>query len=233
MTSIWKRIGEALAALGRGEGFSALLDRLRGAPATGPERSVAFTIAIIGLGAKLGKADGRVTADEVAAFRRVFVIPPGEEENAARVFNLARQDTAGWEVYARRIAAMFRGDAEATLQDVLEGLFAVAMADGAYHAAEDRILMRVADFFRIEPPCFRAIRARYVEGALPDPYEVLGVSAFAPIDEVREAWKRAVRDSHPDALRARGVPDEAVQLGERRLIAVNAAWDEINERRAA
>jgi DnaJ like chaperone protein len=233
MTSIWKRIGDVIAALGRGEGFGALFDRLRGTRPGQPEQSVAFTIAIIGLGAKLGKADGRVTADEVAAFRRVFVIPPEEEGNAARVFNLARQDAAGWDAYARRIATLFRGGAEATLQDVLEGLFAVAMADGAYHAAEDRILMQVADLFGIEPPCFRAIRARYVEGAARDPYEVLGVSAFAPLDEVREAWKRAVRETHPDALRARGVPAEAVQLGERRLVALNAAWDEINERRAA
>jgi DnaJ like chaperone protein len=231
--SIWTRISEALAALGRGEGLSALFDRLRGVQPASPERSVAFTIAVLALGAKMAKADGQVTRAEVAAFRHIFVIEPEEESNAAQVFNLARQDVAGYDSYARKIRAMFAEKDGSTLCDVLEGLFHVAMADGAYHAQEDAYLFEVARIFGIDPSSYRAIRARYVEGALRDPYEVLGVSAFAPIDQVRAAWKAAVRDTHPDRLIARGVPREAVRLAERRLIAINAAWDEINAKRAA
>jgi len=231
--SIWTRISEALAALGRGEGLSGLLDRLRGIPPATPERTVAFTIAVIALGAKMAKADGQVTADEVAAFRRIFTIPPEDEMNAARVFNLARQDLAGYDAYARKIGSMFSGDAVQTLEDVLEGLFSIAMADGSYHSQEDNVLANIATIFGITPARFRAIRARYVEGARRDPYEVLGTSAFASIDEVRAAWKAAVREAHPDRLIARGVPPEAVKLAERRLIAINQAWEEINALRAA
>ena len=86
--SLWTRISDAIGALASGEGLSAVFDRLR----TPPDRSVAFTIAVIALGAKMAKADGQVTRDEVTAFREVFHIPPSEEPNAARVFNLARQD---------------------------------------------------------------------------------------------------------------------------------------------
>ena len=100
-------------------------------------------------------------------------------------------------------------------------------------AAAYRRLNPRARIFGIEPASYRAIRARFVEGASRDPYEVLGVSAFAPIDQVRTAWKAAVRDTHPDRMMARGVPPEAVKLSERRLIAINAAWDEINAKRAA
>jgi DnaJ like chaperone protein len=50
---------------------------------------------------------------------------------------------------------------------------------------------------------------------------------------VRAAWKAAVRESHPDRMMARGVPPEAARLAERRLAAINAAWDEINAKRAA
>ncbi|MDZ4134075.1 MAG: J domain-containing protein, partial [Paracoccaceae bacterium] len=70
-------------------------------------------------------------------------------------------------------------------------------------------------------------------GAARDPYEVLGVPHDSPLEAVRAAWKQAVRDSHPDRMIARGVPPEAVQLAERRLIAINAAWEEINGKRAA
>jgi len=230
--SIWTRLTEAIAALARGEGLWALFDRLR--PATPPEKSVAFTIAVIALGAKMAKADGTVTRDEVTAFRRVFTLPPGEEAHAARVFNLARQDVAGFELYASRIAAMFPGDeGRPVLTDLMEVLFAISMADGAYHAAEDAFLAEVARRLNIGEPCFRAIRARFVPDTPHDPYGVLGIPPTATLEEARAAWRAAVMDTHPDRMLARGVPQEALRLAERRLIAVNAAWEAISGKRAA
>jgi len=231
--SIWSRINDALTALASGEGFGALFDKLRGTAEASPERSVGFTIAVIALGAKMAKADGQVTRDEVTAFRRLFTIAPEEEANAARVFNLARQDIAGFEGYAHKIAAMFPDEGRKTLIDLLEGLFVIAMADGEYHPNEDAFLRRVATIFGLQEPCFRAIRARFVEGAPRDPYDILGVAPDAPKADIRAAWKQAVRDTHPDRLIARGVPPEAIELASRRLIAVNAAWEEINGKRAA
>ena len=230
--SIWTRIRDALSALAAGEGLGVVFDHLRSAPA--PERSVGFTIAVIALGAKMAKADGTVTRDEVTAFRRVFSIPPGEEANAARVFNLARQDVAGFDAYARKIRAMFgTGDNRELFIDMIEGLFHIALADGTLHAAEDEFLHHVADIFGLDERCYRAIRARLTEGAARDPYDLLGVAHDADLDTVRAAWRQAVKDSHPDVMIARGVPPEAVKLAERRLIAVNAAWEEIAARRAA
>jgi len=231
--SLWSRISDALAALGRGEGLVAVFDRLRGLAPRAPERSVAFTIAVIALGAKMAKADGQVTREEVMAFRQIFTLPEDEMENAARVFNLARQDVAGFDLYARKIAAMFPEEDHKTLIDLLEGLFAIAMADGAYHPQEDAVLAELARIFQVGDPCFRAIRARFVDGAPRDPYDVLGIPASATRDEVRAAWRAAVLDAHPDRLIARGVPPEAVRLAERRLAAVNEAWEEINAKRAA
>ena len=84
--SIWKRISTAVACLAKGEPLSTLFDRL----STPPEKSVAFAIAVIALGAKMAKADGQVTRDEVAAFREVFHIPPEDEKDAARVFGVVQ-----------------------------------------------------------------------------------------------------------------------------------------------
>ncbi len=231
--SIWSRINDALAALAAGEGLSVIFDRLTGSRMASPERSVGFTIAVIALGAKMAKADGQVTRNEVAAFRRLFTIAPEEEANAARVFNLARQDVAGFDAYARKIAAMFPDEGRETLIDLLEGLFTIAMADDEYHPNEDAFLAEVARIFGLGEPCFRSLRARYVEGAPRDPYDVLGVPQGAELEVVRSAWKQAVRDSHPDRLIARGVPPEAVELASRRMIDINAAWEEINGKRAA
>lgn len=236
--SIWTRITEALAALASGEGLAAVFDRLRNGPV--PERSIGFTIGVIALGAKMAKADGEVTRDEVATFRRIFHIAPEDEPDAARVYNLARQDVAGFDAYARKIAALFNkegqplcADDRNVLVDILEGLFQIAMADGSYHPAEDEFLTEVARIFGLDDRCFRVLRGRFVEGAPRDPYDVLGISADASFDEARKAWRAAVMDSHPDHMIARGVPAEAVKLAERRLIAINAAWSEIQAKVAA
>lgn len=224
--SIWTRIMDALGALTSGEGLSAVFDRL----STPPERSVAFTIAVIALGAKMAKADGLVTRDEVAAFREVFHIAPEDEADAARVFNLARQDVAGFPAYAAKIRTMF-GDGSETLCDVMEGLFHIAVADGHYHKAEDAFLSQVAAIFGLPDARFRSLRSRFVPDDPHDPYDVLGVSPDMPLPEIRAVWKRLARETHPDAMIARGLPEEAVQMAGRRMVDINRAWAEIEAAR--
>lgn len=223
--SIWTRISEVLSSLSNGEGLTALFDRLR----TPPERSVAFAIAVIALSAKMAKADGQVTRNEVTAFREVFLIARADEAGAAKVFDLARQDVAGYEEYARRITRMFRGET-GTLYDLMEGLFHIAMADGVYHPDEDEFLTRVARIFGIGEAEFRSLRSRFVPDAEPDPYTVLGVTPDMSMEEIRAQWRRQVRESHPDRMIARGVPMEAVRLAEKRMVDINRAWEEISER---
>ena len=220
--SIWSRIAEALQALASGEGLSAVFEKLR----TPPERSVAFAIAVIALGAKMAKADGLVTRDEVTAFREVFHIAAEDEPRAARLFNLARQDVAGFEEYAARVQKMFARQPE-ILNDLMEGLFHIAMADGFYHPGENAFLARVAEIFDLGDLQFRALRARFVPEAGDDPYTVLGVTPDMPLGDIRKAWRKLVRDNHPDAMIARGVPEEAIRLAERRMIDINRAWDDI------
>ncbi|WP_158967417.1 molecular chaperone DjiA [Chachezhania sediminis] len=230
--SLWSRISQALAALRHGEGLAEVFAKLR----TPPERSVAFTIAVIALGAKMAKADGHVTRDEVAAFREVFHIAPEDEGGAARVFNLARTDVAGFEDYARRIRDMFQDDPK-TLSDLMEGLFHIAMADGSYHPDEDEFLDTVANIFGLPEAEFRAMRARFVPDLPPDPYTVLGVGLDTPMEDIRRAYQQLARENHPDAMFARGVPPEAIRLAERRMADINRAWEEIGrgfvQRRAA
>ncbi|MDX1784718.1 molecular chaperone DjiA [Roseovarius sp. ZX-A-9] len=222
--SIWARISEAISALASGEGLSAVFDKLR----TPPERSVAFTIAVIALSAKMAKADGLVTRDEVTAFREVFQIAPRDEAGAARVFNLARTDVAGFEEYAARIESMF-GSGSKMLDDLMEGLFHIAMADGHYHPNEDRFLERVAEIFGVADRDFQGMRSRFVPDAKPDPYSVLGVQPDDSLDDIRDRYRHLVRENHPDRMFARGVPQEAIKLAEKRMVDINRAWEEISQ----
>jgi len=226
--SIWTRISEALSALANGESLSAVFEKLR----TPPERSVGFAIAVIALGAKMAKADGRVTRAEVRAFREVFHIAPEDEARAAQVFDMARTDVAGFEEYAKRIRGMF-DDNSTTFCDLMEGLFHIATADGSYHPDEDEFLETVARIFGQTELQFRALRARFVPDAPKDPYSVLGVEPSDTLAEIRNVWRQFVRDFHPDAMMGRGVPEEAVRLAEKKMIDINRAWEEIQGARTA
>jgi DnaJ like chaperone protein len=234
--SIWGKIGGAAAGFIFGGGpIGALAGAAVGhmlfdrEEAEG-EPGVAFTIAVIGLGAKMAKADGVVTDAEIAVFERIFRVPPGEAANVRRVFNLARQDTAGYEVYAAQIARAFRGN-PAVLEDILDGLFEIAKADGVLHPGEQEFLERVAEIFGFAPNEFRRIRASHFGPDRADPYAVLGVDYNASDDEIKRTYRLLVRENHPDSLIARGVPEEFVRLATDKLSAINGAYEKIERER--
>ena len=200
---------------------------------TPPEKTVAFTIAVVALGAKVAKADGRVTRDEVDAFKEVFFIPPDEERNAASVFDMARQDVAGFEGYAQKIRGMFDDEHDrATLEDILDGLFHIAGADGVYDPSELAFLQAVSEIFEISDRCFERLRARHDPNLGGDPYILLGVTRDASMADIKSAWRSLVRETHPDRMMARGVPEEAVRLATQKLQTLNGAYERIQlERR--
>ena len=202
-----------------------LVRRLR---ADDPASTVEFSIAFIALGAKLAKADGRVTKDEVAAFREVFRIAPEDEPQAARVFNLCRQDVTGYEAYADRVARLVKGHekADEVRNDLVDGLFHIAMADGVFDDEEAVFIENVSGLIGQAPSNFRAIRSRHIPEAW-SPRSVLGVPEDADVDAARDARRRIARNAHPDTLKGRGVPEEMIRVAEARLKAANRALEEI------
>jgi DnaJ like chaperone protein len=122
---------------------------------------VEFTAAVVGLGAKLAKADGLVTIDEVAAFSRVFRAAPGDEPAMRRVFDIARQTVLGYESYARRIGKRYR-DRPCLLEGVLDALFQIAASDGVVTGDEIAYLKSVSDLFEFSDDTFRRIKAAHL-----------------------------------------------------------------------
>lgn len=193
-----------------------------------PISTVDFSIAFIALSAKLAKADGRVSGSEVVMFRRIMEIPREEEENAARVYNLCREEAAGYQHYAHRIRRLIVGhqNEEDIRTNLIDGLFHIALADGEYHPEEDRFLREVADILGISERGFNQLRARHVPDAW-CAYNVLGVDLGSPADTVRDAWRRLVRQNHPDLLISKGLPPEMIRIAETRLKDINRAYEEL------
>lgn len=194
-----------------------------------PQKDITFTIGIIALAAKMAKADGVVVPIEVETFKRVFAFDEDQTSNVARVFDLAKQDVAGFETYAEQIAHLLRDDRK-LLQNVLEGLMLVAVADGIVHPREDAYLAAVAERFGFSESQYRHFRARFVSDA-GDPYSILRLEPGASDAELKARYRALVIDNHPDRLMGRGVPPEFVEVANRKLAAINAAYDVIAKER--
>ena len=230
--SVWGKVGGAAAGLFVGGPIGALVGAVAGHFFLDREADpgVTFTIAVVALAGKMARADGVVTETEFDVFRSVFGVPVQEEANIRRIFNLARQDIAGFEHYAGQIAHLFMGN-PAMLEDVLDGLFEIAKADGVLHPAEAQFLERVAEIFGFAPGEFRRIRASHFPPELTDPYVIMGISYSADENELKQTYRRLVKENHPDSLMARGVPPEFIKLATDKLAAINTAYDKIRSER--
>lgn len=226
---IWDKIVEGMNGLGIAEllGLSSPPADDGGHPGL---RQIGFTIGVIALGAKMARVDGDVSEAEVNAFRAFFQVPPGEEANVERFFDLAKRDAGGFETYARQVAALFP-DAPEILENVIEGLFSIAQADGQIDAAEADYLAKVARLFGLESGRFERAKAAALGVVECEPCIVLGIDPLATDEQIREAWLRQVRANHPDRLMAQGLPEEAIAMANRKLALINDAYDRLRRER--
>ncbi|HMA13343.1 MAG: TerB family tellurite resistance protein [Bacteroidota bacterium] len=241
--SVWGKILGGAAGFALGGPIGALVGALAGhavdmmqqdegdlAVADGT-KEIAFTIGVIVLGAKLAKSDGHVNRKEVDAFKQVFHIPAHEMANVGRVFDQARKDSRGFEPYARQLAGMF-ADNRPVLEELIDGLFHIARADGRIAEAEIDYLGRLAEIFGFSPRDWDRIRAANMVTQEPcDHYCILGVTREASDKEIRDAHRKLVLQNHPDRLVAQGMPQEFVDIANEKLATINAAYDEIKKLR--
>ncbi|OIR09992.1 DnaJ-like protein DjlA [mine drainage metagenome] len=188
-------------------------------------RQQVFTESVVTLAAKLAKADGPVTRIEVDAFKALFVLPPGQMGQIADLWDRARETPEGFEAAARRLAECF-AFAPPLLAEVLNALNRVALADGPLHPAEEAFLARVADIFGLSGRHFHRD-----ERDAADPYALLGVSRGADMAEIKAAWRRLSRENHPDALAAKGMPQDYIAIATKKMAEINAAYDRIRTER--
>jgi DnaJ like chaperone protein len=191
--------------------------------------SIAFTTAVIALGAKMARADGVVVPIETEAFHKVFRTAPDERSNVERVYRLAQADTAGYETYAHQIRTLLHGDS-ALLREVLACLLYVATIDRLLHPKEDEFLAEVAAIFAVPKSEWRYIRAQVVEDHA-SPYDVLGLTPDDDDATVVRRYRKLVRENHPDLLIGRGMPEDVIVVANKKLAHITEAYTTIAKER--
>ena len=196
--------------------------KLRGSGTPIEARKIAFTVAIIALSAKMAKADGTITRSEINAFRQKVHIPPKDLKRVGQFWDLARQTPEGFQSYAKQSVDLFGGRAP-ILEQLLELLFYIAKADGEISIPEWEYLNSVSTIFGFDEHEFKRMADIYGtgEGAA---HIILGVSPDADESEIKAAWKRLVKENHPDKLISQGLPDEFIEAATDRIHLINTAY---------
>ena len=233
--SIWERLASAVAHSSVGASIGTLFGGAAEVEREPRDRSadneIPFTVGVIALSAKMAKADGIITRDEVKAFKEAFRVSDGQMKQVARIFNLAKEDVTGYEAFAEDLVNVFEGNRK-LLEDVLEGLFHIAKSDKTLHPQEEQFLRNVAKCFGLTDTEFNYIKARHVVATERNPYDVLGVNPNVSNDELKSHYRRLIADNNPDKLLARGVPKEFVNIANKRVAAIDAAYDAIVKQRS-
>ncbi len=225
----------ALIGVVAGHGYDSSREAARVRRTGIDESRTVFLFGVIALAAKMAKADGVVERQEVGILRAMLNGADANHPEAAKIYNEAKASADGYEAYARQLGEQFR-HRRAVLVEALDVLWAVAMVDGQLHPEEERMLHEIAVIFGLPEFVERMIRARHraqrsERHNVNEDYEVLGLKPSVSDEELRNAYRKLVREHHPDRLVAQGMAEEFVEQANDRLAAINAAYDRIEKQR--
>ena len=187
-----------------------------------------FAIALIILTAKLAKADGHVSREELIAIKNKLKIPEHEIDQVGKIFNKAKEDSLGYEPYAQQIAQIYRNN-PAALDEVINILFYIAEADGKVSESEIAMIKNIAVIFGMNQSQFEGIRESRKSSDKLNPYIVLGCSSNDDFKTIRKKYLQLSKEHHPDVLMSKGVPQEVIEESKKKMRAINSAFDQIEK----
>ena len=189
-----------------------------------------FALCIIVLSAKIAKADGQVTKEEIYTFKEKFNIQAEEMSEVSKIFNEAKKSSFGFKNIADQVGNLF-SDNKVLLEQLLNNLFYIAEADGLISSNEVEVLRSISQSFHFNETDFQRIFHSRLNNKESDPYKILGVTREDSDNNIRKKWIELSKEHHPDYLIAKGMPKEFIKEANKELSSINLAYDKIKELR--
>ena len=187
-----------------------------------------FALSLIVLSAKLSKADGKVSREELVAVKDKLKIPENEIDKVGKIFNKAKEESTGYEPYAQQIAQIYRGSTN-VLEEVINILFYIAEADGEVSSSELVMIENISKIFGLNKVQFNSIRESRKGSDKLNPYVVLESGPDDDLQSIRKKYLKLSKENHPDLLISKGVPQEVIDESKNKMRAINSAWDQIQK----
>jgi len=240
--SIWGSLIGGVVGLSLGGPFGMLLGSIIGGKisrarsgarnfGTFAQPQQVFALSLIVLSAKLSKADGQVSKEELIAVRDKLKIPENEINNVGKIFNKAKEESSGYEPYAQQIAQIYKNNLN-VLEEVINILFYIAEADGNTSQSELNMIKHIAQIFGLSQSQFNSIRESRKSSNKLNPYIVLESKPEENLQTIRKKYLKLSKEHHPDILISKGVPKEVIEESKKKMRAINSAWDQIQKLKA-
>jgi len=234
--SIWGSLIGGMIGFSLGGPFGMLLGSLLGGKISRAKSSARFgsfaqpqqifALALIVLSAKLSKADGQVSKEELVAVKDKLKIPENELDQVGKIFNKAKEESTGYEPYAQQIAKIYRGNIN-VLEEVINILFYIAEADGNVSEAELRMIENIAVIFGLSKAQFNSVKESRKSSDKLNPYVVLESKPDDSLEIIRKRYIKLSKEHHPDLLISKGVPQEVIDESKAKMRSINSAWDQV------
>ena len=236
--SIWGSLIGGMIGLSLGGPIGMLLGSILGgkisrARARGGFRDIGqsqriFALSLIILSAKLSKADGQVSREELIAVKDKLKIPESELDQVGKIFNKAKEESTGYEPYAKQIAEVYRGNIN-VLEEVINVLFYIAESDGHVSVEEEKMIENIAYIFGLTQAQYLSIKESRKSSDKQNPYMVLESSPNDNLQTIRKRYLKLSKEHHPDLLLSKGVPNEVIEESKKTMRSINSAWDQIQK----
>jgi len=187
-----------------------------------------FALSLIVLSAKLSKADGNVSREELVAVKDKLKIPENEIDQVGKIFNKAKEESTGYEPYAQQIAQIYKGNIN-VLEEVINILFYIAEADGEVSSSELAMIENISKIFGLNQVQFNSIKESRKGSDKLNPYIVLESNPNDDLQSIRKKYLKLSKENHPDLLMSKGVPQEVIDESKNKMRAINSAWDQIQK----
>ena len=235
--SIWGSLIGGMIGFSLGGPFGMLLGSLIGGKISRAKGSInnsfaqpqqIFALSLIVLSAKLSKADGQVSKEELIAVKDKLKIPENELDQVGKIFNKAKNESTGYEPYAHQIAQIYRGNLN-VLEEVVNILFYIAEADGNISQSEMNMIQDIAKIFGLNENQFNSLKESRKSSDKLNPYIVLESNPNDDLSDIRKKYIKLSKEHHPDLLLSKGVPNEVIEESKKKMRAINSAWDQIQK----
>jgi DnaJ like chaperone protein len=199
----------------------------------------------VALVAKVAKADGRVDAleaqligimfDDIAA---LFPEPGATKEILKEIFAEEKEKNANLEQIAKRLGSSIARD-KAKQHQFMGFLIQLAFVDGEVSKSEEEVLATIAEAFAFDPNAYHAIFDQFEKMMhsikpkenIEDAYKLLGVSATDSMDVIKKAYRKLIKEYHPDLIQAQGKDDAYLQEATKKTQEINQAYEMIQKAR--
>ena len=235
--SIWGSLIGGMIGFSLGGPFGMLLGSLIGGKISRAKGSIKnsfaqpqqiFALSLIVLSAKLSKADGQVSKEELIAVKDKLKIPENEIDQVGKIFNKAKNESTGYKPYAEQIAQIYRGNLN-VLEEVINILFYIAEADGNISQAELVMIEDIARIFGLSESQFNSLKESRKSSDKLNPFIVLESNPDDTLTEIRKRYIKLSKEHHPDLLLSKGVPPEVIEESKKKMRSINSAWDQVQK----